>query len=260
MNNFLQALNPNQRKGSKPRCHLLTHGDTPQVAERLTNLVKPWGEISPTDCWMPQGFDHLEEAQLHNAPQLLDVNTHVKALKSWWLAVAGAQSKTPNWDIASTCTIKGKKGLILVEAKAHDVELRNEEKGKKLKASVTSNSRRNHTRIGGCIQNANLDLADETGLPWSLSRDWNYQMANRFAWSWKLTELGFPIILVYLGFLQAEEMRKKNQLPFANHEEWDRLVKSHSHPLFPVGVWNKPWAIHGQFFIPLIKSIKQPLP
>lgn len=260
MNNFLQALNPNQRKGSKPRCHLLTHGDPTQVAERLTNLVKPWGEVNPVDSWMPRGFQDIKEAQLHNAPRLLDVNTHGEALKSWWLAVAGAQSKTPNWDIASTCTINGKKGLLLVEAKAHDFELRNEEKGKELKAPDTSNSRRNHARIGGCIQDASLALSGATGLPWFLSRDWNYQMANRFAWSWKLTELGIPVILVYLGFLQAEEMRKERQLPFANHEEWHRLVKSHSQPLFPVSVWNKQWTIHGQLFIPLIKSIKQPLP
>ena len=260
MNNLLQALNLNQRKGSKPRCHLLTHGGPEQVAERLTNLVEPWGKVNPTDYWMPQGFQDLEEAQLHNAPRLLDVITHGEALKSWWLAVAGAQSKTPNWDIASTCTINGKKGLLLIEAKAHDVELRNEEKGKELKAPITSNSCRNHTRIDGCIQDANLGFAGETGLPWSLSLKRNYQMANRFAWSWKLAELGIPVILVYLGFLQAEEMRKENQLPFGNHEAWDQLVKSHSQPLFPVSIWNKTWTIHGQLFVPLIRSIKQPLP
>ena len=54
-------------------------------------------------------------------------------------------------------------------------------------------------------------------------------MANRFAWSWKLTELGYPVILVYLGFLRAEEMQKGGeQEPFDNHAHWECLVKAHT--------------------------------
>ena len=32
-------------------------------------------------------------------------------------------AKTPSWDIASTCTVSGMKGLLLVEAKEHSDEL-----------------------------------------------------------------------------------------------------------------------------------------
>ena len=72
-------------------------------------------------------------------------------------------------------------------------------------------------------------------------------MANRFAWSWKLTQLGYPVILVYLGFLGAEEMRKEGeQTPFASHAEWEGLVKAHSEPLFPAEVWDRQCVIHGQ--------------
>jgi hypothetical protein len=167
-------------------------------------------------------------------------------------------ANTPNWDIASTCRIDSKPGLLLVEAKSHDAELRNEEKGKE-KPSATANSWLNHEQIGACIEKASLALAEQTHLPWALSRDWNYQMANRFAWSWKLASLGKPVILVYLGFLDCQEMRKKKQFPFAKHEDWDRLVKSHSSSLFPAQVWDQRWPIHGQFLIPIIRTMKQSL-
>ena len=28
-------------------------------------------------------------------------------------------------------------------------------------------------------------------------------MSNRFAWAWKLADLGVPVVLVYLGFFRA---------------------------------------------------------
>jgi hypothetical protein len=78
-------------------------------------------------------------------------------------------------------------------------------------------------------------LAQETGLTWALSRDWNYQMSNRFAWAWKLADLGIPVILVHLGFLNAHEMNDKGR-PFADHEDWTRAVMRHSQALFPAEV------------------------
>ena len=84
-------------------------------------------------------------------------------------------------------------------------------------------------------------------------------MSNRFAWSVKLTELGLPVILVYLGFLNAAEMDKgMKKKHFADYDEWKALVKSHSSHLFPEGVWNAPWTLHGQAFMPLIRSMEIP--
>ena len=92
----------------------------------------------------------------------------------------------------------------------------------------------NRSRIAECIEEANISLANQTGLVWALSPDHRYQIANRFAWSWKLTELGYPVVLVYLGFLRAWEMRKgQRQSPFNSHTEWKRLLNSHSQLLFP---------------------------
>ena len=83
-------------------------------------------------------------------------------------------------------------------------------------------------------------------------------MANRFAWAWKLTELGIPVVLVYLGFLNADEMHDRGN-PFVSHDDWVQLVKSHSAPLFPADPWNRAWNCNGQSLIPLIRSIDQPL-
>ena len=123
MNIVFQDLKQNQQKGSKPCCHLLTHGTREQVAEKLTNLIAPFGLVTVKDKWMPQGFDNVTEAQLHKTPDLFDNEKHCQTLKSWWLAVTSHNPMTPNWDIASSCTIDGKRGLLLVEAKAHEKEL-----------------------------------------------------------------------------------------------------------------------------------------
>ena len=80
-------------------------------------------------------------------------------------------------------------------------------------------------------------------------------MSNRFAWSWKLTELGVPVILVYLGFLNANEMVDRGK-PFRNHDDWESLVKAQSTPLFPASVWGQRWQANGQLLVPLIKSIE----
>jgi len=83
-------------------------------------------------------------------------------------------------------------------------------------------------------------------------------MANRFTWAWKITELGMPVILVYLGFMDCEEMRKGSaQRPITDKEDWQDMVHSHSQPLFPREVWNQEWHVHGQSFIPLIRVYEQ---
>jgi hypothetical protein len=258
-------LKEKQQTGSKVRCHLLTHGTKSEIAQRLTALIEPFGEVLATDSWMPEGFAHCAEAQLHTSERIIPDAKLRASLLSWWLAVPGARrTTTPNWDIASTCSVRGKRGLLLIEAKAHDAELRNEERGKPLGTEdgkgVSIDSRRNHVKIGACIRDASLALSDQTQLVWALSRDWNYQMANRFTWAWKLSELGIPVILMYLGFVACEEMRKGSaQKPITDKEDWEHMVQAHSQLLFPREIWNQEWHVHGQPFIPLIRVHEQGL-
>ena len=127
-------------RGSRPRCVLLVDGNKKEVADRLTQLVGIPEEvgIDHSDRWMPYGkpvqreddlWDNApaKEARLDELANLLPCNIKrqqeiKEQLWCWWLAVNG-RANTPNWDIASTCTIKSKPGLLLVEAKAHVSEL-----------------------------------------------------------------------------------------------------------------------------------------
>jgi hypothetical protein len=207
---------------------------------------------------MPQGFEDTAEARLPEADRLLPSNVR-SDLKRWWLAVASRRTRTPNWDIASTCTIEGKAGILLIEAKAHDNELLKEAAGKASPAPTSSDdSQRNHSRIGEAIRDANIALGGDTGLTWSLSRDCHYQMSNRFAWAWKVADLGIPVVLVYLGFLGASEMSDRGT-PFADAADWRNLVKRQSLNRIPVAAWDRRWTCGGQTLVPLIRVAQVPL-
>jgi len=238
----------------------MTHGDPAAAAAALTGLIAPFGFVSPTDRWMPEGFDVLDEAELHKSRRLL-AEKHCEIIRDWWFAkyIGGLQTG-PSFDIASTCTVTvgndQRPGILLVEAKAHDEELIKEEGGKRLTKGGSST---NHAHIGTVIGKANKPFSDATDSAWSLSHEHCYQMSNRFASACKLTELGYPVILVYLGFLHATEMTDLGN-PLSSPKDWDRLVTAHSMPLFPQAVWNQAWTLHGQAFVPLIKTLDWPLP
>jgi hypothetical protein len=46
MSDLLKRLRPRERRGSKPRCHFLTHGTRDEVAARLTSMVAPFATVS----------------------------------------------------------------------------------------------------------------------------------------------------------------------------------------------------------------------
>jgi hypothetical protein len=258
MNTLLERLRPDQRRGSKPRCHLLTHGTPDAVAARLTALAAPFASVAPSDRWMPQGFAEREEAQLHKAPRLLSRSLNAR-LGEWWLPVGRQDAMSPNWDIASTCTIDGASGLLLIEAKAHEKELIKSAVGRQLTEDDSTERKESHVTIGAAIELARTGLEAATQLKWQISRDSHYQMSNRFAWSWKLTDLGIPVVLVYLGFLKANDMSKPGEVPFTDAGAWEAVVRSCSEPLFPGEVWNRRWWVNGVPLVPLIRSLELPL-
>ena len=194
-------LGPKEQRGSKPRCHLFTDGTAAEVAGRLTALVEPYGSVSRSSEWRPAGFDDVDEVQL-DKPNALIAGEMSRQLTTWWYAKPGGRS--PTWDLASQCAFgKGsrrRQGVLLVEAKAHDKELARESGGKKLGRDASFDSRRNHDQIGTAIEEANEGLRILTGdQAWGLSRDSTYQMANRFAWGWKLKSLREALAQYALG-------------------------------------------------------------
>ena len=232
MSILLERLKPTARRGSKPRCHWLTHGPHDAVAARLADLVAPFASVASSDYWMPEGFEHTAEAQLGYADQFLTADRRA-ALAQWWLAVP-RRANTPNWDLVSTCQVAGQKqGLLLVEAKAHAGEL--SAAGKTLTKRPSVNSAQNDQRIRAAIAEANTRLGGQA-QGWHLTTDTHYQMSNRFAWAWKLADLGVPVVLVYLGFLNADEM---GYGAFHSGDDWDRCLRDRAQGVVPAAAWNR---------------------
>ena len=258
---WLDGLNRKERRGSRPRCVLLTDGARADVARRLTALIAlPDVVVSPEVATMPRGKPvyasgrweraPVEEAKLERASALIPSAEIRRALKDWWLAVQRPSTQTPNWDIAAACTVRGRRGLVLAEAKAHAGELSDDGKRFSKGSNVP-----NHERIGRAIGEANAAFSKATGTAWNLSRDRNYQLSNRFAWCWKLASLGVPVVLVYLGFLNADEMGK----PFHSLGEWEFALKSHAGDTVDNAIWERGTVFRGTPFIPVIRACEQPL-
>lgn len=268
MANWWQQLD--KKRGSRPRCVLLTDGNRAEVDARLTHLVAiPEVVISAADRWLPYGKPVLREsgewdktpAQEARAGELISLLPFSKErqeeikkdLIAWWLAVPHRRANTPNWDIASACHIKGQPGLLLVEAKAHSAEL--DAAGKYF--SEKSN-RQNHEKIGLAIEQANAALTAATGNPWHLSRDHHYQLSNRFAWAWRLADLGVPVALLYLGFLNAQEMLNIDPELIRSAEQWAAAVQEYGKEVVDNTCWGQELDIGGTPLLPLLRVIDQP--
>jgi len=252
----LDALPTNRRRGSFPRCLKFMEGDRSAVAQRLTDLVGLENvSITVGDFWLPcfppSGVwdkQSIKEARLERNDSFLPPPFR-DALLRWWLV--NRRGNTPNWDIASTACIGNHRGLVLIEAKAHVGELNEQDRcGAKNQANLE--------QIARAIAEAKSALRRVTRLEWNLSHDSHYQISNRFAWSWKIASLGVPVVLVYLGFLKAEEMRDKGE-PFVDHAAWEKALLEHSARIVPEKAWVKPSLINGTKMVALIRSLDQPL-
>lgn len=256
---WTQALGKDNR-GSRPRCVALVDGSREAVSGLLTDMVGvPDVVVRPSDFWMPAGkpvkrgtrWDDgpAKEARLDRDPGFMPERMRTM-LKDWWLAVPRG-ANTPNWDLASTCAVGGRQGLLLVEAKAHENELSTAGKSH----PNTDNGWKNHEQIGLAIAEANTGLRRVSTRDWSLSRDVCYQLSNRFAWSWKIAALGTPVVLVYLGFLDAEDMVGSGPL-FRTHGDWVKAVMGHATGVVDVSCWERRLPVQGVALFALTRSLK----
>lgn len=234
-------------QGSRLRCLMLTSLSPASFASCLNALIAPHGTIAPTtDYWMPLGFLAPSEAKIGQSEMFLS-EVQRKDLRSWWLAT-GNNPNIPNWDLVSTCSIAGRKGLVVVEAKAHVSEF---EMSPKKRGPDTNEQ--NEARIRTAILEA--DTALNRQLPgFALSIDTHYQISNRFAWSWKIASLGVPVILVYLGFLDAAELAGKKTLPTG--ETWSQAVLARSEGIIPAEAWSARFDVNGTPLRALIRAIE----
>lgn len=230
-------------KGSRLRCLLLTHRAPAEVAAFFQTLVVPYAEVGRTETWAPRGFLHSEEVKLGETAGYLSEEDR-KTITNWWLAKPG-RANTPNWDLVSTCKVGGRNGLILVEAKAHEAEMGADRCGATDPDNIKS--------IRKAIEDASV--AWNQMLPgFALSYDCHYQMSNRFAFAWKVASLGTPVVLVYLGFLDATDMGTSRLLK--TDEQWRACVVKKGEEVVPSAVWEKTYDVQGTPLTVLIRSAK----
>ena len=237
------TFSPSEFKGSRFRCLLLTHRSKRDVSHFFNSLVTPASVTTKDDLFAPIGFLQPGEAKLGESSGFLTDEQRAE-LTNWWLAKPG-RANTPNWDLISQCTVENKRGLILVEAKAHEKEFDDDRCG--------ATNKENFKRIKQALAEATEGW--NTSLPgFNLTANSYYQLSNRFAFAWKLATMNIPVVLVYLGFLDADEM--SGRIILRNHAQWHDCVVNRAKGVVPTEVWNRTLYINGTPLTVLIRSAK----
>lgn len=239
--NEVLSFRPREFKGSRLRCLLATHRSRTDVARFLSELIGTPGSVVESDRWFPGGFLKPDEAKLGESVGLLNEIERM-TITGWWLADT-RRANTPNWDLASTCQLPSGRGLLLVEAKAHATELADDRCG--------ATNRENFQRIEEALALATAGW--NTLQPgFKLTPNSHYQMSNRFAFAWKLATMQVPVVLVYLGFLNAAEMTSKEIL--RDYDHWEYCVLDRSDGVVPRAAWNRTFDVSGTPLTVLIRA------
>jgi hypothetical protein len=193
-----------QHRGS--RRHVLDWVEETSFVDEMNCLLGALPmRITAADLWMPKGWTSDREARLETfGPKAFPAKETWSQVSRWWLRHERG-ANTPNWDFASTASIHGIRGLLLVEAKANVSELSRSGKSLRPRKSggekrvSSKDTRENHEHIAIALAEAGQALK-ALGLCGELSVNSSYQLANRLAFAWKLASLGIPVTLLYLGF------------------------------------------------------------
>jgi hypothetical protein len=238
-----------RQKGSKKAIDQLVKSNN--FIDTINHLIKPTkAHVSIYDNWIPDANNIDKEAELKNFLKYnFDPLLYDKIVK-WWLH---GDTTTPNWDLISTCTIDGKRGILLVEAKAHKDELNQESHGKQIKADASDNSKNNHSRIEEAIQEANIGI-NKSGYDVSISIDNCYQLSNRVAHAWWLANQGIPVVLMYLGFLNCADMNDGNRMLFTEEIDWQECFKEHAQQVGVDSIINEPVNCGESGFVVICRS------
>jgi hypothetical protein len=213
-------------RGSKKHLlDLLDRGDYVQVMNEL--LADRGVSVTGEDARHPSGHhDPTEWGLSHFCRQYCHDWFDQGLLSGWW---PGGQARPPMWDLISTCSVDGRQGILLVEAKAHEKECKIDDK--KSAPSGSAQSRANHQKIIDCLSQAEAGLNQVYGGGFSFSIENHYQLANRVAHLWKLATCGIPVVLLYLGFT-GDTYFKRDYLIDADH--WQRVMGAYMQGVVPL--------------------------
>ena len=158
--------------------------------------------------------NNVREVILENEDYRLFQNhkTHNKVLD--WLNGNKDIGRMPKWDIAASCQIEDKNGLILIQAITHEEEFNADDK-----CEATGENRKG---IMKAIEECNKDLNLRLDTHVKLSITSNYQLSNHIAYAWKLANLGIPTVLLYLGYIGDNKNYPNNYIK--DHDHWMRIL------------------------------------
>ncbi len=149
--------------------------------------------------------DHRIRPVSHDEPGEWDVRAfcrecaptgvNLEPLNDWWVS---EDYKGPTWDLLAECSVGGRPGFLLVEAKAHESELHSD--GKINVATASAQSQANHQKIAESLAHTDRWFRATVDPSSSISIDQNYQLANRLSAAERLASCGVSVVLLYLGF------------------------------------------------------------
>jgi len=97
--------------------------------------------------------------------------------------------------------------------------------------------------------------AEPTGiLPVARTISWRTDSLG----DWKLASLGVPVVLVYLGFLNAVEMNDRGRA-IESSDAWESAVRAHARGIVPEDAWGHQLDVDGTAMVLLIRSMELPL-
>lgn len=233
------------------RKHILDLLDSGRLFQILNDLFADTDvQFKDDENCQPRGRKIPEEWTLRKfCKKYYNGQFDYQAFDNWWVP---DQYRNPQWDLLTTCTIKDRAGIMLVEAKANDKELVVD--GKQLDAKTSEQSKINHGKIGDCIAEAVQGLNKHIEYI-GISRDTHYQLSNRVASVWKLAQCGLPTVLLYLGFTGDEGIRDAGE-PFADDNHWQRVMGAYMAGVLPLHFPNKLIEVEGRATMQMfIKSL-----
>ncbi|HVA49051.1 MAG TPA: hypothetical protein VNH11_22000 [Pirellulales bacterium] len=180
---------------------------------------RPLGRRTPAD-W--------REYELEEYMRALPVPGHKPLDLKWWIPHKTGMNRRPTWDLLCHILVKGKPGLLLVEAKAHVGEM--SEQDKKSRPTGSNESQCNDRRIRHNISETNTLLSGLGYGQFSLSVDHHYQLANRIAYLSKLARDGIPVVLSYLGWLKSPAWPRDF---FRDRSDWEEVMRRYTSGVLP---------------------------
>lgn len=168
-------------------------------------------------------------------PQEMWLETYLKKNKmiqdddpflTWWVPSAG---KKATWDYICRAEINGKKGLILLEAKAHKGETNKKGDIPHVPGKATDSN-----KAGRNFRQKEQNIKEEFkkfDIAYDASVHGYYQVANRIAYASRIhSVLNIPVLLIFLGFIGDAHFKDKWENEAAWLKDMNAYLKALSLP------------------------------